>query len=156
MIIMIIIKLKLWDPPELIRLWMFSLLSASLSQLCVDMLKSCRTDNCRTSQIHVLKMCFPSLRLAVVYSPGLGPAGLWENCWAESRNMTSGQETDERVNWSEKSKRSKPAWRRRISSFPFLNSVYTSRWNCNINVTSHGKYQELLVRVRYDELRVSF
>lgn len=42
------------------------------------------------------------------YSPGLGLVGLRENCCAESRNMTSSQETDNRELWSEKSRRSKP------------------------------------------------
>lgn len=116
--------------PELtsILVWIFSLDCTCLSKLCVDILKSCRADNRekilylteRTNQMQVwvTNLCFPKfhvgflwlllLSLLVVYSPGLGPVGLLENCWAESRNMTSSEETDKREPWSEKSRRSKP------------------------------------------------
>lgn len=100
--------------PELIciLLWMFSFDSTFLSQLCVDILKSCRADkrekgtiflnSASELQVGNIKVC------VLVYSPGLGLVGLWENCWAENRNMTSSEETDKRELWSEKSRRSKP------------------------------------------------
>lgn len=52
--------------------------------------------------------CVSSSSDPQVSSPGLGTAGLLENCWAESRNMTSSEETDRREIWSGKSRRSKP------------------------------------------------
>lgn len=40
--------------------------------------------------------------------PGLQAAGFWVNCCAESRNMTSTEELERRVLWSEQFRSSKP------------------------------------------------
>lgn len=128
--------------PELTNVlqWMFSFDSTFLSQLCVDILKSCRADNkkkiffklnFRLMQIWIINACL------LVYPPGLGLVGLWENCWAESRNMTSSEETDKREVWSEKSSRSKPV--RNTSLFVCIYSMFiwfffrvSYEWNLRI------------------------
>lgn len=94
--VVIMIKLNLFDAPELILLWMFSLVSASLSQLCVDTLKSCRTDNKdRTmSQIHVLQRALCSSAWLWFIHLDWGPPGcgrtaeLRAGTWPQARRRT--------------------------------------------------------------------
>lgn len=154
----------------IVLLWMFSFDSTFLSQLCVDILKSCRADEeknkkwfqiwiastvlcvCRHCESSCVPPCFHSS--PGDYSPGLGLVGLWENCWAESRNMASSEAMDKRAPWSEKSRRSKPERRTRVLVFIFstvlkklntwqnnykitllllaTDSIYYNRWMCDM------------------------